>query len=422
MSDRYTEACVSDVLAYHATLVMTTMPSPRTPRPSSLPLRFLGVLLGIIALTGSFFAGQWNARRAIESGVGSVSGLPSSFTLLENVWNKLNEDFFSAPADATKAAEGAARGLVESVDDPYTVYLSPSESKQFSEDVDGTFEGIGAEIGVKDGFIVVVAPLADSPAVQAGLKANDRVLAIDGTTTDGMSVDAAVATIRGEGGTTVTLTIEDAAGGNRRDVPIVRSTITIDSVKLSFLDNGFAHLTVTYFGPNTGDEFEKAANSIAVRRPKGILLDLRSNPGGYLDAAVSLASRFLDPGTAVVLEAAADGERETLSASGQPILKDFRVAVLVDGGSASASEILAGALQDYKRAVVVGTQTFGKGSVQQIEQLPGGSSLKVTVAKWLTPLGTSIDHAGITPDVVVPDDGDAATDEILAAGENALVP
>lgn len=420
MVDRYTGSEASDVLAYHALDGATTMTSPRTPRSSSLPLRFLGVLVIVIALTGSFFGGQWYARRHMVTTIGSGNGLPQSFGLLENVWQKLNKDFFGAPADQAKAAEGAARGLVESVGDPYTVFLSPSETKQFSADVDGTFEGIGAEIGVKDDHIVIVAPLAESPAEKAGLKANDRVAAIDGTTTDGMSVDAAVGKIRGAGGTTVTLTIEDAAGGNRHDVPIVRSTITVESVKLTFLDSGYAHLTVTYFGPNTGDEFEKAANSIAVRRPKGILLDVRSNPGGYLDAAVSLASRFLDPGTPIVLEAASDGKRETLSSAGQAILKDFHVAVLVDGGSASASEILAGALQDHKAATVVGAQTFGKGSVQQIEQLPGGSSLKVTVAKWLTPNGTSIDHAGITPDIVVKDDGDATTDEILAAGEQAL--
>lgn len=398
----------------------TSNPSVRPPRTTRLPLRFLTVLLLLIVVTGSFFAGMRYATNGNAQSTANSEDLPAAFGILADVWNALGKDFIGGPVDATKAAEGAARGMVESLGDPYTVYLSPQESREFAENVDGTFEGIGAEIGAKDGSVVIVAPLADSPAERAGVKANDRILAIDDVTTDGMSVDTAVSKIRGKSGTTVTLTLADATGENRHDVAIERSTITVESVVLSFLDSGYAHLTVTYFGPETGNEFEKAANSIAVRRPKGILLDLRSNPGGYLDAAVDVASRFLDAGATVVLEETADGTRTPLVAEGAATLKDFPVVILVDSGSASAAEIVAGALKDQRGFSVVGVQTFGKGSVQQIERLPGESSLKVTVAKWLTPNGTSIDHEGIVPNTVVTVDDDPATDEILAAGEAAL--
>jgi carboxyl-terminal processing protease len=295
---------------------------------------------------------------------------------------------------------GSIKGLAGAMNDPYTVFMTPTETKEFSNDMAGTFEGIGAEVGMRNELITIIAPLSGMPAEKAGVKAGDKIYAIDGKSTIGMTVDEAVKAIRGKKGTIVTLTLIRDKENTPRDIKIERGIIVVKSVNVTYRSDGLAVIKVSNFNDDTADLFNKAVKEILVKKPKGIILDLRNNPGGYLDTAVSMASDWIKAGP-VVLEQFGDGKRNEYNALGNPRLGDYKTVVLVNGGSASASEIVAGALRDYKKATLMGEKTYGKGSVQTIQDLSDGSSIKITIATWMTPNGDFINEKGLLPQVEV---------------------
>ncbi len=322
-------------------------------------------------------------------------------------WNALQADYVITHASSTLPSAkdrifGAIQGLAASYGDPYTVFFPPKEAATFADNISGSFAGIGVEIGVKNNVLTVIAPLKGTPAETAGIKAGDIIAAIDGKSTDGVSIDEAVSRIRGPVGTTVDLTIIRA--GKALDIKIVRETIQIPETS-DGLDaaSGVYHIALYEFTANSANLFDEALARFRASGSKKLVIDLRGNPGGYLDAAVDIASHFLPKGATVVTEDF-DGKEPNqvhTSLGYDDIPPGTKVAVLIDGGSASASEILAGALQDNHAATIIGTQSFGKGSVQTLIPLDSGS-LKITVARWITPAGHWIMGNGITPDIVVP--------------------
>jgi len=334
------------------------------------------------------------------------------FNLFWEVWDILEKEF----VDRDKLSEkemfyGAVRGMVSSLGDPYTVFMNPIIAREFAEDLAGTFEGIGAEIGIRDEILTIIAPLSDMPAEKAGLRAGDKVYAIDGESTMNISIDEAVNKIRGPKGTEVVLTISRNGMEKAKDVAITRGVIIVKSVKTEILNNNINAdgntisnnndnvyiIKITNFNDDTLNLFNEAVREIIAKNPSGIILDLRNNPGGYLETAIEVSSEWIEEAVVVAEQFSEEKKLEYLS-RGRARLKDYPTIVLVNQGSASASEIVAGALQDYGKAKIVGMQTFGKGSVQVLQKLKDGSSVKITVAKWLTPKGNCINEEGITPD------------------------
>ena len=323
------------------------------------------------------------------------------FNLFWNVWDELKDKYVDKEKlDDKKMFYGAIKGMVDSIGDPYTVFMEPKVAKEFSDDLAGTFEGIGAEIGKKNDIITIVAPLADMPAEKAGLQAGDQIYAINGVSTAGLAIDEAVNKIRGPKGTEVTLTIFRKGFDKTKDFKIIRQTIIVKSVKTKMSDDNIFTITIANFNDDTSELFKKAAGQAIEKNPKGIIIDLRNNPGGYLETAIDVASEWIDQGPIVTEQFSPEKKNEYLH-RGRARLKDFPTVVLVNQGSASASEIVSGALKDNGKATIVGMKTFGKGSVQTLQELRDGSSVKITVAKWLTPKGYNINHEGIAPDVEV---------------------
>ena len=316
-----------------------------------------------------------------------------------DMWNLVKERYVYQPVSEEDLFYGALQGLLFGLDDPYSVYFTPEDAEQFTAELDGTFSGIGAEIDSRDDYIVVVAPLADSPAERAGVRAGDRIVAIDGVDTFGMSVTDAVFSIRGEIGTSVTLTLLQDGSDELKDLTIVRDEITVKSVAWEIRDDGIAVVNIYMFNDDTVELFEEAVQDMLSADVRGIVLDVRNNPGGVLTAAIQIGGYWID-GEPVAIERSQEGSRE-LSASGVAQLAGIPTAILINNGSASSSEILAGALRDYGVATLIGETTFGKGSVQEYIELPDGSAVKITVAEWLTPNGHSIHEVGIPPDIEV---------------------
>ncbi len=347
------------------------------------------------------------------------------FGTLTTTWNLLQERYVERPIDAQQLLRGALDGLVKSLNDPYSFYLSPKESSAFEDEINGKFEGIGMELGLRNNVVVVIAPLPDSPAERSGIRPGDVIVAIDDVMTDGMSLEEAVVKIRGPEGTRVTLTVK--RGDSQTKKTIERKRIQIRSVKLDFRDlpdkRIVAIVKISSFTQATKSEFEQAVRSILVRQPAGVILDLRNNPGGYLDAATDVADAFLSDGT-IVIEDFGHGKQDLIAAKPGAPLGSFRMAVLINRGSASAAEILAGALQDRLTARTIGERTFGKGSVQEIEELGDGSTVKLTVAHWLTPSGRSIEQKGIEPSIVVESsvDDEQGGDRQLERGLQEVAP
>ena len=295
---------------------------------------------------------------------------------------------------------GAVRGMVASLGDPYTAFLNPVESKDFQQDLEGSLEGIGAELTVKEGALTVVSPLKGSPAEKAGVKPGDVIYKIEGELAFDMPLLQAVMKIRGPRGTAVHLTLIAPKTGEQREVTITRDKITVASVTWKKIEDGIFYLEVNQFADNTSKEFKKALDDIALEKPKSLILDLRFNGGGYLDSSVEMVSEFLKEGAVVEIRQNKVAP-EFLQVNGKARFAEIPLVVLVNKGSASASEIVAGALQDHQRARIIGEKTFGKGTVQEVVRLSDGSSMRVTVAKWFTPKGRAINHDGIVPDEVV---------------------
>lgn len=344
-----------------------------------------------------------------------------NFEMFWDVWDLVNTTYVDTPTSEKDMFYGAMQGMVWALKDPYTVFFTPEMAESFNQQLQGTFYGIGAEIGLDEaGNIVVVSPIKKTPADEAGLRPEDRILAIDGVSTAGISVNEAVSKIRGEKGTLVTLTI-GRAEAEAFDVAITRDEIKIDSVSWEVRDDGITVISINVFNEETPSLFAQAVQDMQDAGSDEMILDLRNNPGGLLESAITLAGYWIGDKVVVIED---DGENQKDSKSrGIPVLADTETVILVNGGSASASEILSGALQDYHKATVLGEQTFGKGSVQEYRDLPDGSAIKITVARWLTPLGRSIDHHGITPDQIVPyslDDAHAGTDPQFEAALDLL--
>lgn len=323
------------------------------------------------------------------------------YSTVDEVYKVLQNDF-DGTLDRTKLIDGLKSGLVSAAGDPYTEYFSPKEAKEFNEQLKGSITGIGAELGTNNNNIVIVSPLAGFPADKAGLKPKDIVAAVDGKATTGMSVSSVVQKIRGKEGSSVTLAII-RDGGNPFNVTITRQKITVPSVKYQ-IDGSIGYMKINQFTDDTTKLAQKAAQEFKLAGVKGIILDVRGNPGGYLSASTDVASLWLDEGKTVVQQKRGNKIVGTQKAAGNNLLKGIPTIVLIDEGSASASEILAGALNDNLAATLVGQKSFGKGSVQQVEVLSGGSEIKVTIARWYTPLGKNIDNQGIKPEIQVQND------------------
>jgi carboxyl-terminal processing protease len=357
------------------------------------------VLLAIFVL--GYFAGKFHSNALVPK---ELSAEKQSFSLFWEAWNMLDNRYpFEEPSVQDKIF-GAIRGLTEAYNDDYTTFFNPSEASYFNDNVTGEFGGIGAEIGVVKGFLVVVSPLQNSPAAKAGLQAGDLIMNVDGTEVSGMSLDEAINLIRGDIGTTVELGIIRRGSSETETVSVTRELVNIPILEYEQREDVFV-VQLFNFNEDAGVEFEKAMEAFAASDANKLVLDLRNNPGGYLNASIDIASYFLPQGEIVVTEDYGNSETkpDVFRSFGHETLsqKEFTTAVIINYGSASASEILAAALQDHGVAKVYGETSYGKGSVQELIDMPEATAIKVTVAKWLTPKGTHIDKEGITPDVEI---------------------
>ena len=332
----------------------------------------------------------------------SNQDLGVDFGLFWKVWDLLKEKYVDKNSlDAQKLVYGAINGMLAATGDPYSNFFDPKQNQEFSQEMEGNFEGIGAELGIKDKILTVIAPLEDSPAQKAGLRAGDKILKIEEKISADLSIDEAVDLIRGKKGTQVKLTILHKDAQDSQEISITRDTIVVKSVELEFKADNIAYLKINKFGEDTYNEFVKAEKEILAKNSTGIILDMRNNPGGYLDRTVDIASLMIPKGKVVVTEEDNTSKKENLYTTGGDKLSQIPTVVLINEGSASASEILAGALRDDQRITLIGKKSFGKGSVQELIKLPGNSSVKITVAKWMTPNGDYIMEKGISPDVDV---------------------
>ncbi|MHB9148404.1 MAG: S41 family peptidase [Candidatus Amoebophilus sp.] len=380
-----------------------------------------GVLTIVILMSTSFFLGRYLTVKATNKDNLSLSQLTTATKanqagfnekLFWEVWQIVANTYVDKDkVDNDALFHGALKGLVEATHDPYSLYMTPKEQEQFASDMSGKFEGIGAEIGLKDDIITVISPLEGMPAEKAGLQAGDQIAKIDDATTMGFSVMEAVDKIRGSKGTKVKLTVLREGENQPLDITITRDVIAIKSVKTEITKDNIFIVRVSSFNDDTDQLFTDAVDEILAKKPKGIILDLRNNPGGYLESAIFMASKWIKNDT-VVMERYGDGTTNSQTSVGEPVLSSFKTMVLINRGSDSASEIVAGALQDHNLATIIGEKSFGKGSVQVLRDLSDGGSVKITAAKWLTPKGKSIDGQGITPDIKVTTKIDSKVDQV----------
>jgi carboxyl-terminal processing protease len=371
-------------------------------QPKSKSMQRVGIIFGVLAAAVLIFASGW----AFGRGNITLNGLrrgevasnsPLNYSSVDEVYNALKANF-DGKLDNEKLLDGLKQGLASASGDPYTEYFNAKDSKDFKDELNGSFEGIGAELGKDGNNVVIISPIAGSPAEKAGIKPRDIIAKIDGKVVDNISVSEAVKQIRGAAGTTVKLSL--IRGGTLVEVSIVRAKINVPSVTWK-TDGSIGILTISRFADDTISLVNKAADEFADKKVTGIVLDLRNDPGGLLDAAVKLSSKWLDGGTTVLREKRGGVTEHTFTASGDPVFKDVKTVVLINEGSASASEITAGALHDNNAATLMGVKSYGKGSVQQIVQLSSGATLKVTIARWYTPDDKNIDKEGIKPEIEV---------------------
>jgi carboxyl-terminal processing protease len=367
------------------------------------------IVLAVLILLGSgyyagFTAGKKQADTVVVEGATNTAG-PSGegdFGVFWQTWKLIQDTYLKNDQTSNQAkVYGAVKGLVESLKDPYSEFFDPVENQQFQEDVQGNFSGIGAEIGIRKEQLVVIAPLKGSPAEQAGLRAGDKIFAINASSTEGITIDEAVHLIRGAEGSKVTLNVFRDDWEKPKDIVITRATIEVPTLTYEMKADHIAYVSLNAFNANAPELFADAAQKIVAQGGKGMILDLRNDPGGYLDVAVNLAGYFLPKGDLVLSEESRIAPKQEDRSEGSASLGNIPLVILMNGGSASASEILAGALHDHGKATLVGEQSFGKGVVQQIMPLKNGASVKLTIAHWVLPNGQILEGAGIKPDVEV---------------------
>ncbi len=397
-------------------------PQPPVLKPHK---NFSVIVLGLVVISYVFGYKMGNKGMVLEPKefkVVNQNEVPQvvDYNLLWDAIGVLNTKYIDKPVNPQQVLYGAVRGAIASTGDPYTDFFEPKQLQSFKTDLKGSFDGIGAEIGKRNGFITIIAPLDGTPAQRAGLLAKDVIVQVNGKSTQEWSVEETVNEIRGEKGTEVTLTIAREGKDQPFEVKMKREKIEVKSVKWQYKDvvkdgqtKKIAVITISKFGDDTKPLFDKAVNEILTKSVDGLVIDLRNNPGGYLQTAVELASNWLAPGTIVVTEARSDGTSQKYTAHGANRLANIKTTILINGGSASASEILAGALHDYKITTLVGEKSFGKGSVQELIDLKDGSAVKVTVAKWITPNGKNLNKDGLEPEVAI-----KLTEENITKGED----
>lgn len=357
-----------------------------------------GAVLGVIII---FVLGLWIGTTKLAYHVVQPKNI--DFSLFWDAYNNLEKNFIT-PSKITdqNVVYGAIEGMTRSLNDPYTEFFDPQQAKQFQQDLSGSFDGIGVEIGMKKDMLTVIAPLKGTPGQSAGLQSGDVIVKINGQDASNLSTDEAVNLIRGPKGTEVTLSILRDAWTQTKNIKIVRDTIKVPSIEWSLKNGDVAYIQIYQFDDTLPADFNKIALQILQSPAKEILLDLRDNPGGYLSVAQQIAGWFLKNGQVVTIEDFGKGKsKQVYKTQGTASLADYPMLVLINQGSASASEILAGALRDDRHVKLIGTQSFGKGCVQEVIDLTGGSFLKVTIANWLTPNGGSITDIGLTPDIKV---------------------
>jgi len=372
-------------------------------------------VFGVICLGLGFFAGfSFSVKEYVEEDTGKseISKVLKlyqrsrsedvSFDHFWAIWNKVKKNYVEEDISDVDLFYGAIEGMVAGLGDEHSIYFPPKNAEDFIENLEREFSGIGAEIGFEEGRLMIVAPLKGSPAEKAGLKAGDFVVKINGEDSYGLNLEEAVMKIRGEEGTAVVLTIFREGADDFEEISITRANIKVPTVELEMRENDIAYVRLSYFNDNTAGEFSDIVGELLLENPKAVVLDLRLNPGGYLDAAVSVASEWVDPDSVVVRERFRNGKKKDYLSKGPHRLLDMPTVVLMDQGTASGSEIVAGALRDHGKAKLLGKKSFGKGSVQSFELLPvDGSALKLTIAEWLTPNESKINKIGIEPDILV---------------------
>lgn len=368
----------------------------------SIQRKIFYIFIAVALIAGGVFGGFVVGKNQVPVNVCKPENL--DFSLFWNAYNELQSHYVNPEKiDTQKIIYGAISGMTKSVGDPYTAFFDPQDAKMFQQNLEGSFDGIGAEVGLKKEQLTVIAPLKGTPGEKAGLKAGDMIISIDGKSTTDMSVEAAVSLIRGKKGTSVTLSIFRDGFTKPKDITIVRDTIKVDSVNWELKDGNVAYIQIHQFDQSLSNDFRKIALDILKSPAQKIVLDLRNNPGGYLEVSQNIAGWFLDEGQVVTIEDfGKDKKPQIYKTAGNSSLKNYPMVILMNKGSASASEILAGSLRDNRGVQLIGEKSFGKGSVQEVVSLQDGASfLKVTIAKWLTPRGNSISEIGLTPDVKV---------------------
>ncbi len=403
--------------------VASTDAAPINPTEVARKRRFakigLTVMIALAIFSLGVNVGNGRVRFGAHTGRTGLSA-QLDYTTVNDIYAAIRQNYNGKLTEA-QMLDGLKHGLAEATNDPYTQYFTAAEAKKFNEELNNSFSGIGAELGQDaDKNIIVIAPIKGFPAEKAGLQAQDIIVSINGKSTQGMSVDEAVSVVRGPKGTDVKLGI--VRGADSLTLTITRDNIQLPSVTTKTLDGNIGYLQISSFSSDTAQLVQKAADGFKSQNVKGIIVDLRNDPGGLLDAAVDVSSEWVPQGKLVVEERGTSGDDKHF-ASGKSELAAIPTVVLVNSGSASAAEITAGALHDNKRATIIGEKSYGKGVVQQLVNFPDGSQLKVTVASWFRPNGQNINHKGITPDQIVKltaDDAKANNDTQLTAAEAFL--
>jgi carboxyl-terminal processing protease len=391
----------------------------------------IAIVVGLMLVTGAFTGGLlvgWllPEKSSVETAISTTQveqpqtaatttpeDLQALFKPFWEAWNLVHEQYVDQPVDDTKMMEGAISGMMDSLGDEHSGYMDPQTYEEATRPLDESYEGIGAYVDVTGDYLTIISPMPGSPAEGAGLKPGDKIIQIDGKDMTGIDPSVALQSVLGASGTEVTLTIRRDDTSETFDVTITRAKIDLPSVSSKMLDNNIAYIAISTFGENTNNLLEKALKDLLAQNPKGLILDLRYNTGGYLTTAIEVISQFIPSGV-VMYEQEGDGTETSYEALPGGLATQIPLVVLVNEGSASASEITAGALQDYGRAPLVGTTTYGKGSVQNWIPLSNDQgAVRITIARWLTPNHRQINKIGLTPDYVV-----EITDEEAAAGKD----